>query len=315
MINFKRIDIEDINWINEKFSQSDSLAGDVCFSVIYTYYGNDKYNLFVAEVEGFACFKANCGKNTKYLMPIGVGNRRKAIEQLMKDARSIGHQFILYGVSEQDKVWMETEFPHRFISSYIRDLCEYIFTAQKLAELPGCKLRNKRHEIEKFKMNKNWCSIPLTKECIPECISLTQEWYELYADKQDEYALEDIQFFYWIINQYDKLGLIGRIVKVDDRAVAYTIGVPYPNKRVVYDLFEKGIKEITGAYAMARHEFVTKDCIGYQYINLGSDMGEEGLRISKSRYDPDILFAKYEMRLEERLTDKTIRHLYCLFRE
>ena len=90
---------------------------------------------------------------------------------------------------------------------------------------------------------------------------------------------------------YDKLGFVGGIIRIDNEAVAYTFGEPISDETFVTH-FEKAPPEIQGAYPIINQEF-TKNCLmNYKYVNREEDLGLEGLRKAKQSYFPEIFLKK-----------------------
>ena len=91
---------------------------------------------------------------------------------------------------------------------------------------------------------------------------------------------------------FEQLKLVGGILRVDGKVVAFTIGEAV-NEDVFVVHIEKAYAEINGAYPAINQEFVKHEASQYRYINREEDLGMEGLRKAKMSYRPVILLERY----------------------
>ena len=90
---------------------------------------------------------------------------------------------------------------------------------------------------------------------------------------------------------FDELGMHGGVLYIDRKPVAMTMGCAISD--ACFDvMFEKGLREYDGVYAVINHEF-GKTLTRYPYINREEDLGIEGLRKSKLSYHPAIIYDRY----------------------
>ena len=83
----------------------------------------------------------------------------------------------------------------------------------------------------------------------------------------------------------EELGVVGGILRVDGKAVAFTIGDQVCDDTMVVHI-ENALTEYDGAYAMINQQFVEHECAHGTYLNREDDMGDEGLRKAKLSYHP-----------------------------
>ncbi|MDE5964891.1 MAG: phosphatidylglycerol lysyltransferase domain-containing protein, partial [Eubacterium sp.] len=170
-----------------------------------------------------------------------------------------------------------------------RDL-DYIYSVEKMASLSGKKYHGKRNHITNFKKNNpDWSFEIIDSSNIDECIELHSNWINTHDDDSD-YSFE-FEAVLTAFENYDKLGFVGGILKVDGKAIAYTMGERHSDELFVTH-FEKAPPEIQGAYPIINQEF-TKNCLmDYQFVNREEDLGLDGLRKAKQSYNPEILLKK-----------------------
>ncbi len=159
-----------------------------------------------------------------------------------------------------------------------------------MASLSGKKYHGKRNHITNFKKNHpDWSFETIDSSNINECIALHSNWINTHEDDSD-YSFE-FEAVLTAFENYDKLGFVGGILKVDGKAIAYTMGERHSEELFVTH-FEKAPPEIQGAYPIINQEF-TKNCLmDYQFVNREEDLGLEGLRKAKQSYNPEILLKK-----------------------
>jgi hypothetical protein len=94
-----------------------------------------------------------------------------------------------------------------------------------------------------------------------------------------------------VLKDYSKLGLIGRVVKIENKIKAFTIGYPL-NKDTFCILFEITDLSIKGLsqFIFSRFSAELKD---YKYINIMDDCGLDNLKQVKSSYHPLKIIPSY----------------------
>ena len=90
---------------------------------------------------------------------------------------------------------------------------------------------------------------------------------------------------------YEKLGFVGGLIRVDGKVIAYTMGERHSDRLFVTH-FEKAPAEIQGAYPIINQEFTRNCLMNYEYVNREEDLGLEGLRKAKQSYNPELFLEK-----------------------
>lgn len=253
MLTFSKPAIEDKEWVDECFKYVNSFNCEYTFGNLFVW--ATAYRTQIARYENFIICRWGKAPDYKYSLPIGKGNFKKAVEEIISDAKFFGIKPIIYGVTSYYKNLLDEYFPDKFDYTYDDGDFDYIYSVEKMASLSGKKYHGKRNHITNFKKN--------------------------YPDWSFLTAFEN----------YDKLGFVGGILKVDGKAIAYTMGERHSEELFVTH-FEKAPPEIQGAYPIINQEF-TKNCLmDYQFVNREEDLGIEGLRKAKQSYNPEILLKK-----------------------
>ena len=95
---------------------------------------------------------------------------------------------------------------------------------------------------------------------------------------------------------YDELQLVGGVLKVEGRVVAFTYGSPLGDKLFCTHI-EKADASIEGAFQMINRCFAQMlQQMGYEMVNREEDMGIAGLRRAKQSYYPVMMQEKMSLR-------------------
>lgn len=288
MLEFRKPVIEDKKWVDECLKNVKSYNCEYTFGNIFLW--STSYKTTICKYKDFMLCRWGDKDNIKYSVPIGKGDFKDAVCHLIEDAKELGIKFSIYGVTEYYKALLDEFFPNCFSYRYDEGFNDYIYSVDKMAELRGKKYHSKRNHITNFKKNNpNWSFEKLNKDNIGECIELHSQWISEHSDEEDySYEFEAVLTAF---EYYDKLNLVGGLIRVDGKVVAYTLGERHSDKLFVTH-FEKAPAQMQGAYPIINQEF-TKNCLmSYEYVNREEDLGIEGLRKAKQSYYPEIFLEK-----------------------
>jgi len=233
-----------------------------------------------------------------HLFPAGSGPLAPAIEAARENAAAQGAPLTLICLTEEHKALLEEQFPGRFTFQEDRDGYDYLYSVDKLADLPGKKLHAKRNHISRFcDAYLDWMFEPAAPENTGECLEMARLWYggQSALGRMDENLVRERDAISAALSHMDALGLSGGLIRAGGRVLAFSLGsLTAPD---CYDVhFEKAFGDIQGAYAVINREtarYVRETYPQVQYLNREDDLGLEGLRKAKLSYCPDILLAKY----------------------
>ncbi len=291
MLNFLPVTLDDRDAINEFFLQSTYRNCDFSFSNIFSW--KHKYNTTFCIENGFLFFRFHTPKGyTGYMMPLGKGDLKGAMEMLMLDAEERQDKFYMYAVTEEMYDRIEAAFPGRFLYKSDRDWSEYIYSKEELTTLKGKRFQSKRNHINKFKKLYDYEYLPITRDIIPECLELYYKWCrENGGCEEDESLREERISTETVFKHFEQLGVRGGAIRVNGKIVAYSYGQPLgPDTFGVHA--EKSLYEIEGGFSIINQQFVEHECQKFVYINREEDLGLESLRQAKLSYHPVILLLK-----------------------
>ena len=289
MIPFRRPELSDREALCDLFLASEYRGCEYSFVNIYIW-GQQQFAL----VEGELVLFSHWDGRSMYVYP-GSSSRGAVIEALEADAAERGIPMRLYGLDRAAVEEIEALFPGKYGFSANRDGFDYLYEIERLAELRGKKLQQKRNHINRFvDLYPDWYVRPITAENLDDCREMAADWYRVHEDPENDYRLEKVAMCRAFHN-FDALGMEGLALYADGRIVAMTMGNRL--RRDTFDVnFEKAYADIPGAYPLINREFarmIREHWPEVRYLNREEDMGIPGLRKSKLSYHPDVLLEKY----------------------
>lgn len=290
MIQFKDIELSDREAITSITMKSPRRNCDLSFSNLCSW--RFLYDTQYAIKDGFLFFKFWANGSLAYMMPVGEGNLKQGVIELIQDANKEGKPFRMLGVCQNMKADLEEILPNRFAFVTSNDYADYVYLREDLATLKGKKLQSKRNHINKFKrLYPNYEYAEITTDNISECLKLEEEWCKVNDCHEFQGTGNERRALTYALNNFHEIGLYGGLLRVDGKIVAFTFGMPI-NADTFGTHVEKADTTIEGAYTMINQEFAKHIPEQYTYINREEDLGIPGLRKAKMSYNPTMLLKK-----------------------
>ena len=297
MIPFKDITLADKDTITSFTMKSDRRNCDLSFSNLCSW--RFLYDTQFAVVDNFLVFKFWAGEQLAYMMPVGTGDLKAVLWELIEDARKENQHFCMLGVCSNMRADLEAILPEQFTFTEDRDYADYIYLRSDLSTLKGKKFQAKRNHINRFRNTyPDYEYTPITPDRIQECLDLEAEWCKVNHCDQQEGTGNERRALIYALHNFEALGLTGGILHVNGIIVAFTFGMPINHETFGVHV-EKADTSIEGAYAMINYEFANRIPEQYIYINREEDLGLEGLRKAKLSYQPVTILEKYMACLKE----------------
>lgn len=288
MLDFRKPVVYDKQWVDECLKYVNSFNCEYTFGNIFVW--STAYRTKICRYKDF--LMCRWGKNSEFMysLPIGKGDFKDAVNQIILDAESNGVTPVIYGVTSNYKKLLDEHFGGKFNYKFDEGYNDYIYSTEKMANLSGKKYHSKRNHITNFKKNNpDWTFEILNENNIPECIDLHTKWINNHADDED-YSFE-FEAVLTAFEHYDKLGFTGGLIRVQGEVIAFTLGERHSDALFVTH-FEKAPADVQGAYTIINQEF-TKNCLmDFEFVNREEDLGLEGLRKAKQSYNPEIFLEK-----------------------
>lgn len=302
MIDFKKIELKDKEWMDPLIALADMRACHQNFTNMFAW--SQLYKYQVACVNDYLVVKGMVESGPYYLYPVGAGDIKTVIEAMKADAAEKGDLFRIFGLSPANKEELKMLYPDQFEYEYMRDSSDYVYYLDKLVNLKGNKMHSKRNHMNYFKKNNSWSFELISADNLAECRKMNDQWCLEHRSMDDIYLYSEYCAVRCCFDHYWDLGLEGGLIRVDGKVIAFTIGEVLSSD--TYDIhIEKAFGEIRGSYQVINREYAAYIQETYPhlvYVNREEDMGYEGLRKAKLSYHPDMMEDKYAAVLIEETT-------------
>jgi hypothetical protein len=292
--------LKDKSWIDPIVMAENTRNSDFCFSTLYLW--NTDPDIKTGLIDNRLIVRSKFYGKTVYVAPIGKGPIAPVVRKIKADCDRDNIKMAIYGVTEEMKNQLEQEMPGELLFTETVDQEDYIYDINKLADLSGRKMHNKRNHANKFlSLYPNWKFEEMKPEHFDKCRKLLKLWqsrHELHKDLEIDYEDLGIDAAF---NHFDELKLDGGVLFVNDELCAFTIGEKCAKDTYLVQ-FEKANVDINGSYPMINREFVRMIRDKYpeiKYINRSDDAGIEALRKAKRSYYPEIMGIKYTVTWNE----------------
>lgn len=239
------------------------------FTSLFLWQEHEGYSICFSE-DAFLVKHGVRGNNV-YMFPCGSDSGKKQLIDALLKSGSPAFSCL----SDDDKSFLENEYPGRFTFCECRDDYPYLYDKNEQIALSGKEFKNLRHQIHLGRAAaKEWSSEPLTTENTDRVRMITKKWAECHSisDSTDVPAIETALDF------FESLSLWGVLFKADGKDVAYVLGTHITQE--IFDIcFCKVLDKrcdcfIKWAFYCALPEEV-------KTVDSEEDMGLEGLRKHK----------------------------------
>ncbi len=262
----------------------------------------------IAFLHGCAALFSHFYGRSVYPYPIGSGDKKAVIEDILHDAKMRGIPCRITGMTDADREELEALFPGTFTFRTDRDGFDYVYAIDDLADLKGRKFQKKRNHVNRFKAeHPEYEVVPLTVCNMAQARHMINDWYRIRMkeDPEGNYLLENIALSR-ACDKYAQLDMDGILLMDQGEVLAVTMGSRMGQD--TFDIhFEKAREDVEGAYAAVNQEFARYLRQKYPhiaYLDREDDMGLEGLRKAKLSYNPDHMRAKHWAYLTEDFRDE-----------
>lgn len=285
--------MEDISELKSYLQYNDnkgceySLANNILWSDYY----RSGYDIICGNLIFGSC--SEVGRfPTSVSFPVGSNDIKKTLDAVFDMYKENNQKIVINLVSENNFGKLEQWYPGRFQIDYNRDWADYIYEKEKLATLSGSKLHSKRNHINRFiEKYPDYIYEKINESNYRDCIEYAHKWMVNNNKEQDESKAYEEKIIIKALENREKLGVIGALIRVEGEVIAFTLGERLSNDTFVVH-FEKAEADIQGAYAIINRDFVRNELSDFRYVNREEDLGIEGLRKAKLSYHPAFLQQK-----------------------
>ena len=298
MIGFHRLKLSQKQQYNDILFSEPELGCEYSFANKFLW-GQQRVAFLHDCVAYFSHFE---GKSV-YPYPIGKGDRKAVLEDIIRDAHERGIPCRIYGITEENKQELESLFPDRFAIRSDRDSFDYVYAIDDLADLRGRKFQKKRNHFNRFRAENPDYEVRELNRCnLHQALRMVDDWYRIRikADPHGNYLLENLAMGR-VFQNYEALGMEGIMLLSGGEVIALTMGSRM--NADTFDIhFEKAREDVDGAYNAVNCEFARYLRLKYpevKFLNREDDLGLEGLRKAKLSYNPHHMVEKYWACLKE----------------
>ena len=300
MIDFQKLNLSQRKQYNEILFSCPPRGCEYSFANI-SLWGLQK----VAFLHGCVAFFSHFFGRSVYPYPIGSGDKRAVIEEIIADAKERGLPLRLSGMTHSDSQELEALFPGRFHIHASRDSYDYVYAVEALADLRGKKMQKKRNHFNRFQAgHPDYQVLPLDCKTMNLAKHMVNDWYQnrMQTDPEGDYLLENLAMAK-AFRDFDAMHMEGIVLMENDQVLAVTMGSRLSHN--TFDIhFEKAREDVDGAYNAVNAEFARYLRLKYPevlFFNREDDMGLEGLRKAKLSYHPDHMVEKFRAYLTEEI--------------
>lgn len=285
-MNFKKIEIDDIDILKPFLTQANELTCELSFVNLLLW--QPLYNNCYCIEDGILYLKSYDDNIVTYSLPFG-------------DMKTGFKKIVEHTDNPYPDIWAQAgkrfdEFKSLYGEYYdiyeSRNEFDYIYNSQDLINLSGKKYHSKRNHISSFSKQFDWhyeeindSNLSLVKKC-------AEIWYSQSADRMDEELKNEMHGVTLMLDNMQRLDINGGAIVIEEKVVAFTLGSPI-NESIYNIHIEKALEGYGAAYTVINREFAARNLGNYKYINREDDLGIEGLRKSKLSYKPQIILPKY----------------------
>ncbi|MDR3203809.1 MAG: phosphatidylglycerol lysyltransferase domain-containing protein [Deltaproteobacteria bacterium] len=263
-------------------------TSDVNFTNLFIW--RDFYNFIWTEAEGCVCLIANPIEGPSFaLPPLGGGDKFKAVDFLFSSMSQprlsrVGEELAVFLGQRRSDLVIEPD----------PDNHDYVYLSEKLINLSGRKMHQKKNHYNYFINNYKFELITITEEHLDELVSIEDKWLISKSEKigPSSHLLLEARAVHLLLENLRILELEGLAIKIDGRVEAFTLGQPL-NQETALIHVEKANPEFRGIYVALCSNFCRFFYADKKYVNREQDLGLAGLRRSKESLKPDHLEKKF----------------------
>ena len=226
MLDFQDISIEDRERVENYFEFLEEPFCDFTFGNLFCW--SVVENTKIAFINNFIFIRFSDDEKFYYSFPLGNGEIKNAINLIIEDAKINNKKFQFVCLNKNQTKILKEIFEEKIKINENRDAFDYVYSVEKMSTLSGRKYHSKKNHFNSFKNKYNFKFELINEENISECILFAHEWYS--ENEATSTLVREQKALECAFENYFKLNLIGAIIKVENKIVAFCIGEEMYNK-------------------------------------------------------------------------------------
>lgn len=292
-MEFKKLEFSDLELIRGYYEEYTNRTCDRTIGGSFMW--RDYFHTMYALVEDTLIMKCIKDGETVFCFPMGkqVDIALSAIEKYCEQ-EGIAPEFVSLSVDEME--YLKSRYPDATIIEN-RDWSDYLYLTADHANFAGRKFTTQRNHINKFMKNyENWDFKLIDGTTLSDVRAFYSD-YEVRFAKSDVTAVEEQEKTNEVLDKYDDYGFVGYALYVEQKVVGFAIGEIIGD--VMFIHVEKADKSMEGVNTMLVMQFAKAFEGKVTYLNREEDVGDMGLRYSKTKYRPIDMVYKYEVNFKK----------------
>ncbi|MBE6751613.1 MAG: DUF2156 domain-containing protein [Ruminococcaceae bacterium] len=289
MLDFQDISIEDRERVENYFEFLEEPFCDFTFGNLFCW--SVVENTKIAFLNNFLFIRFSDNEKLYYTFPLGNGEIKNAINLIIEDAKINNKKFQFVCLNKKQSEILKEIFKEEIKINKNRDAFDYVYSVKKLSTLSGRKYHSKKNHFNSFKNNYNFIYEEINENNLQDCIRFANEWYS--ETEATPPLLKEQKVLIKAFENYFKLNLIGAIIKINEKIVAFCVGEKMYKENIFCTHFEKASSEFQKAYTVINKLFSEISINNFEFVNREDDAGIEGLRKAKLSYYPELILEKY----------------------
>lgn len=288
-MEFKKLEFTDLELIRKYYTKYTNKTCDRTIGGSFMW--RDYFETMYALIEDTLIMKCKKDGETVFCFPMGenVDAALNAIDAYCKQ-KGIVPEFVSLVQSEME--YLKKRYEDATVIEN-RDWSDYLYLTSDHANFSGRKFTTQRNHINKFLKNyENWDFKIIDKTTLPDVKEFYKDYESRFA-KKEVTAIEEQEKTNEVLDRYFDYGFVGYALYIEHKVVGFAIGEMI--KDVMFIHVEKADKSLEGANTMLVMQFAKVFEGKATYLNREEDVGDMGLRYSKTKYRPIDMVYKYEL--------------------
>ncbi len=289
MLDFKEVGLGDKEIIDCYLKEDFFQISDISFANLYIWRWARKIAYTIIE-ECLIIQTTYENQKPFYFFPIGRGDKKRAIEILLQSQEA---PLEFHSLQKQSVAFLQKYFDGMFDFSLNLDRSDYVYDVQELIALSGRKYHKKKNHLNKFLQTyPHFVFEHIDKTNKDEILYVWKQWFEA-QNNPSQGLIDENKGIVDVLQNWEALGLMGGLVRVDQKIIAFSFGEIINEEMVVMHI-EKADSHFAGAYQIINQQMLQHIFFHMKYVNREEDLGIEGLRKAKMSYNPVFLVEKYQ---------------------